>query len=84
MANSSIINKIKRSMPGLFSGLICVVMLLTSLTVALADEFNIDSSGFKDPTITKSMVYYWHKGVPPIRPDAKHTAYPVLLVWDDK
>ena len=83
MDRNPILKKHKRFLPGLVSGLLCISMLLGSLAMAFADEFNINSSGFKDPTITKSLVYYWHKGVPPIRPDAKHTAYPVLLTWDN-
>ena len=70
--------------------LLALVMLLGTCLIGGSDNayaFDIDSSGFSDPTITTTVVYYWHKGMPPTdkvydKADLENM-YPLLITWDD-
>ena len=49
-------------------------------TEAAVPSTEDDSSEASSNGITQQLVYYWHKGLPPM----DGNEYPVLLVWDDK
>ena len=76
-------HRLRRLLCLALTGLLTLSVLWPGLTASASDGLVIDDSGFSDPTIDHTTVYYWREGIPPINADNLNRKFPVLLTWDN-
>ncbi|MBR6376253.1 MAG: hypothetical protein IKS05_00645 [Oscillospiraceae bacterium] len=75
-------HSLRRALCLTLTGLLSLSVLWPGLTASAQDGLVIDDSGFSNPAISQTTVYYWHEGIPKANESNFNRKFPVLLTWN--